>query len=204
MWHVDTSARSAEALCCLSAHRDQVRALALVGGGGGGHDGSCALYSSGRDKMLRLWEPTPTAASEADGGNGGNGGDGGGGGNGGGSHSSLASSSGWHCTRGLAAHTDEVLTLTAKTGGAWPRHGALQLGGSVGLLFSASRGGEVRIWDRESLVCLDAWVVSSSAVHALVVRDDCMITASGDGTIKVARAAPARERGGARAPPQTA
>jgi len=74
----------------------------------------------------------------------------------------------------------------------------------AGLLFSASRGGEVRIWDRESLVCLDAWVVHSSAVHALLVRDDCLISAGGDGAIKVARAAPPRGRHAHDLPPQTA
>ena len=110
----------------------------------------------------------------------------------------------WVCAKSLAAHTDEVLTLAARDGGAWPRHAPLQLGGHAGLLFSASRGGEVRIWDRESLVCLDAWVVHASAVHALLVRDDCLISASGDGSIKVARAAPPRGRAGAEIPPQTA
>ena len=178
VWRIDAAAKHGDALLCLpTAHRDVVRAVAIVDG---------QLYSTGRDKTLRLWEQEEDGdgdVGDADG-------------------RSVAPGGSFKCARSLAAHTEEVLTLTARADGGWPRHAPLQLGGQSGLLFSASRGGEVRIWDRESLVCLDAWVVHSSAVHALLVRDDCLISASGDGSIKVARAAPARGR--AELPPQTA
>ena len=158
-----------------------VRALAVVGSD---------LYSTGRDKTLRLWQrqcgegageeaaAAPAAQAEA--------------------------ARSWCCARSLAAHTDEVLALAAEPHGAWPRRAPLQLGGQSGLVFTASRSGELRIWDRGSLVCLDAWCVHASAIHALLVRDDCLISASGDGTIKVHRAAPMRGPGYREAPPQTA
>ena len=180
-------------------HRDVVRALVTI---------DDVIYSAGRDKTLRQWDGAP----QADG------------------------SPGYVCSRTLAAHTDDVLALSFERRGAWPRRAPTQLGGSLGLLFSASRAGEVRIWDRESMVCLDAWVAHASAIHSMVrrtsgsnrriwsvaacprravfgprgrltridvlplqlVRDDCLITASGDGTIKVHRAL---QKSGA--PPQT-
>ena len=176
--------------CLPTAHRDVVRAVALVGD---------TFYSTGRDKTLRLWEPSSRDASDAAALDGRAVGgpaatDGGG----------VPSGALWRCARSLAAHTDEVLSLVAKPDGAWPRHASAQLGGGAGLVFSASRGGEVRIWDRESLVCLDAWVVHSSAIHALIVRDDCLLSAAGDGTIRVTRAAPPRAKGGEQVPPVTA
>ena len=191
LWQVEPGGAAAAALGCIApagsaaagvasggglAHRDVVRALCFVGGD---------LYSSGRDKTLRLWQRDASVAEAA-------------------TTASAASAVAWQCARSLTAHTDEVLALAAESHGAWPRRAPLQLGGQAGLLFSASRSGEVRIWDRESLVCLDAWVVHASAIHALLVRDDCLISASGDGTIKVHRAAPARIKGGEQAPPQTA
>ena len=197
-----SSSLNATPLCTLgppqssTAHRDVVRALAVVG---------ADLYSTGRDKTLRLWQQQqqqqqpngapiePTAAAPS-------------------ANQSIRAArapalappadGGWVCARSLAAHTDEVLALVAQRQGAWPRRAPLQLGGSAGLLFSGSRSGEVRIWDRESLVCLDTWVVHSSAIHSLLVTEDCLVSAGGDGTIKVHRAAPARAKG--EAPPQTA
>jgi len=199
------------------AHRDVVRALAVVGSD---------LYSTGRDKTLRLWRRRTEGSAT--------------------SHMPLSAheeapapapahapaqapaqppaqalaqapaqapaqalaqdavandAHRWLCARSLAAHTDEVLALAAEPHGAWPHRAPLQLGGSAGLLFTASRSGELRIWDRESLVCLDAWPVHANAIHALLVRRDLLISASGDGTIKVHRAAPARCK---EQPPQTA